>query len=1084
MATKTFEELKQLAIQIRDEKTNKQNTATRVGTAMLEHINKLEQDYYDKTKTDEELKERDDKLTELDNRIINITGFGFTGKDSGASHSGDIYYNVKTNLLRKRIDDTEYSSYETVPFSFDTVYMCKGVSYEYNGSKLLPSNKSIIDWDSVELVLGGIDFSNGNEIPGNNRYRSGFIKNKEQIYYIPTGYKAKIAYYDDDKQYLGMDDNFQYVDVYPTVYSSYHRIFIGKSDDTDISNDEVVGVQEIQYLYCNADIDIQQGGINSSTGEFTETNSRCRVTINTTQKTCFIIEVNEGISYNISKFNQDTYNGLHWSSFKQGKNTLEVDENSKIVIVFAKNDFNLPISPLDIVPRVKYLFDGNVKGYLNNSKTESQNKNGINYVYTKIQNLIQGGIDDSDGSHKDTNTRLKTDKPILFKQGDTITINEGIVFNAGIYDADGTYKGLLAGGFKEGEYIVQDECNLLLFFAIKTNFNIVINPEEVHCYIKHSGYIDDNIQDLSNNTYIDLPKVEPEVIPTYVGTINWETGEDEESGNKTLRSDFINYFYGKILIPKNYIGKIAYYNHNRKFISLDSDFSTDNLIPKIKSDLIRFIIKRSDGTDIENNEVRGRIIRETLYLKIVKLHQGGINSEDGSFIDNINRCRTDKLDAKNIKGIRVNDGINFSAIKFNREGVFEGFYFNGWQKKEQPIIYDGYLVLYFAKFKDSQAISTLDVQATLLTDNRQADDTDFKVLDYVNSTSITSSNEWSGKIPNYEEIISLYDSLLGEYDDINIPADYGDAAGSGFFPYKYKVNKELLGKDQSNTYDIYSYVFSPTEYKHTTIWHCVMHGVEEQTTLAMYQLLKNIVDYDDVAKNTPVLDYIRRNVRIVLIPVINPYGLNNRKYGNYNGVNSSRNFPYYWNEYQSTGSEWDNKGTSPFSEKESQILRDIYLKFRGVCDFIIDYHTGENWVQDPMFYYDNTDDLLREALFEAASIIINDKLSKSYETFETSRALNLFYGNRCLHIPYATIEYGTRAYSEIRNSSEQLSPLMWNYICYWTAIFNRLINKQKGNSLIGFVSMTEADYNNLPYKDYNTIYKLDSGKKYIGDIEL
>ena len=68
MATKTFEELKQLAIQIRDEKTNKQNTATRVGTAMLEHINKLEQDYYDKTQTDEELKERDDKLTELENK--------------------------------------------------------------------------------------------------------------------------------------------------------------------------------------------------------------------------------------------------------------------------------------------------------------------------------------------------------------------------------------------------------------------------------------------------------------------------------------------------------------------------------------------------------------------------------------------------------------------------------------------------------------------------------------------------------------------------------------------------------------------------------------------------------------------------------------------------------------------------------------------------------------------------------------------------------------------------------------------------------------------------------------------------------
>lgn len=69
MATKTFEELKQLAVQIRDEKTNKQNTATRIGTQMLEHLNKLEQDYYDKTATDEELKQRDEKLTELSTQV-------------------------------------------------------------------------------------------------------------------------------------------------------------------------------------------------------------------------------------------------------------------------------------------------------------------------------------------------------------------------------------------------------------------------------------------------------------------------------------------------------------------------------------------------------------------------------------------------------------------------------------------------------------------------------------------------------------------------------------------------------------------------------------------------------------------------------------------------------------------------------------------------------------------------------------------------------------------------------------------------------------------------------------------------------
>lgn len=39
---------------------------------MLEHINKLEQDYYDKTQTDEELKERDEKLTELSTKIQDV----------------------------------------------------------------------------------------------------------------------------------------------------------------------------------------------------------------------------------------------------------------------------------------------------------------------------------------------------------------------------------------------------------------------------------------------------------------------------------------------------------------------------------------------------------------------------------------------------------------------------------------------------------------------------------------------------------------------------------------------------------------------------------------------------------------------------------------------------------------------------------------------------------------------------------------------------------------------------------------------------------------------------------------------------
>lgn len=127
MATKTFEELKQLAIQIRDEKTNKQNTATRVGTAMLEHINKLEQDYYDKTQTDEELKERDDKLTELGTYKLSLTKSKFINSIGGVSTAASDLYACAEDLLPV-IPNTEY----TTNCRIDTNWY--GAFYDENGN--------------------------------------------------------------------------------------------------------------------------------------------------------------------------------------------------------------------------------------------------------------------------------------------------------------------------------------------------------------------------------------------------------------------------------------------------------------------------------------------------------------------------------------------------------------------------------------------------------------------------------------------------------------------------------------------------------------------------------------------------------------------------------------------------------------------------------------------------------------------------------------------------------------------------------------------------------------------------------------
>lgn len=112
MATKTFEELKQMAIQIRDEKANKQNTATRIGTQMVEHLNKLEQDYYDKTTLDK-------RVTELNISVLYPTlGVNGTNKYTLAGAIAQVpseYRNIqglKITFINNSTSKTETWKYD------------------------------------------------------------------------------------------------------------------------------------------------------------------------------------------------------------------------------------------------------------------------------------------------------------------------------------------------------------------------------------------------------------------------------------------------------------------------------------------------------------------------------------------------------------------------------------------------------------------------------------------------------------------------------------------------------------------------------------------------------------------------------------------------------------------------------------------------------------------------------------------------------------------------------------------------------------------------------------------------------------
>ena len=156
------------------------------------------------------------------------------------------------------------------------------------------------------------------------------------------------------------------------------------------------------------------------------------------------------------------------------------------------------------------------------------------------------------------------------------------------------------------------------------------------------------------------------------------------------------------------------------------------------------------------------------------------------------------------------------------------------------------------------------------------------------------------------------------------------------------ITKTLLGKDTSNTYDIYKYVFEPSNYKKTVIIHCNTHGNEVLGQKIFYRFMVHICkDY----KTVPQLAYMRNNIRFIVLPLVNPWGLANNTRDNVNSVNINQNFDNNWDSVPSS----NNKGTAPFSEKESQYVRDVIQTYKDdTCLFVDIHNTG---IQEGENYY-------------------------------------------------------------------------------------------------------------------------------------
>ena len=220
--------------------------------------------------------------------------------------------------------------------------------------------------------------------------------------------------------------------------------------------------------------------------------------------------------------------------------------------------------------------------------------------------------------------------------------------------------------------------------------------------------------------------------------------------------------------------------------------------------------------------------------------------------------------------------------------------------------------------------STVNTNINVVTPGFIGNET-FYEFDDISNEYMTKSDNKTLEITSKDFLKQFYDIYVGEYDGLT-------------------VTKNLIGYDNTNTYPVYEYDFIPKNYSRTILLTSGMHTYELSASFGLAYFIKDYMTKPNAHKG---FSYIRQNVRMKVIPIVNPWGFNQspKVYGNVNGVNPNRNFDVNgsWETYPNNpGNEWNYKGTSAFSEQETKNIVNWLYYNKDIAEFWIDCHTGYN----------------------------------------------------------------------------------------------------------------------------------------------
>ena len=464
-------------------------------------------------------------------------------------------------------------------------------------------------------------------------------------------------------------------------------------------------------------------------------------------------------------------------------------------------------------------------------------------------------------------------------------------------------------------------------------------------------------------------------LDSYTFTSNFTAGGITNSGDFTTTAtrarNAYNYFYNNTeisLTDKDY--QFNLFEYNRTTLSFIQKITPDWVSSwvltapegRTTTNAICIVVKDKDGSTLSSDETLAYIktifnitpldlIDKTTNARLINnttLENTYVDPSDMSTstnqkygLFNVYRLSTPYM------RLKAYPNYKFKVIRSNEKGRFIEYINEDW-------VYDYEFTskMYFrvisTKVNEDDVNTTTDrcvyvdgsLESTSIDDMGVLNEFEPFETDY----SCPADNPKENSITMSQFINTFYTPLLGARDN-------------GIF-----VGRKILGRDQSDTYNIYEFEFKPknNKYKHTILLSSGMHGYELPAPFGVAMWIDSYMNSND-----PQFKWLRENVRVKVIPIVNPYGFNhtpNKRYGNVNGVNINRNFNDIYDTWYSfpnfapnpdgehedgtidpvTGlpyNEFSYKGTAPYSESETRILRD-WCYDNSDAKFWIDCHTG------------------------------------------------------------------------------------------------------------------------------------------------